>query len=247
MARDWAFIRYMTAMSRARNVVSDSSSSARRVSALPRPPTRPSTWRAIHSASSSSLYASKRWIFMPPGDLRPELLVLARRVARHDRVGGVEDQLGRAVVALELDDGRLGPVALEVEDVAQVRAAPRVDRLVVIADDAQVVVLLGERPDPQVLRPVRVLVLVHVQVAPALLVLGEHLRRLLEQADGLEQQVVEIERARRAGAAPGSASPGGRSSARGGSRRSRRGTSGRASRSWPGGWRRGPRWAGTPR
>ena len=56
MARDWAFIRYMTATSLARNRVL-SSSSARRVSHAPRPvePTSPSTWRAIHSASSSSL------------------------------------------------------------------------------------------------------------------------------------------------------------------------------------------------
>ena len=80
-------------------VESSSSSSARRVRAVPRPPTRLSTWRAIHSASSSSLYASKRWIFIPPALLGPELLVLARRVARDDGVGGVEDQLGRAVVA----------------------------------------------------------------------------------------------------------------------------------------------------
>ena len=41
------------------------------------------------------------------GVLRPELLVLARAVARDDRVGGVEDQLRRAVVLLELDDRRL--------------------------------------------------------------------------------------------------------------------------------------------
>ena len=53
MARDWAFIRYITAISRARKRTS--SSSALRVSALLRPPTSPSTWRAIHSASSSSL------------------------------------------------------------------------------------------------------------------------------------------------------------------------------------------------
>ena len=168
------------------------------------------------------------------GVLGPELLVLARRVARHDRVGGIEDQLRRAVVLLELDDRGVRPVALEVEDVAQVRAAPRIDRLVVVADHAQVAVAGGQRPDPQVLRPVGVLVLVDVEVAPALLVLGQDVGRLLEQPDGLEQEVVEVERVRPCAGAPGSGSPAARSSARGGSRRSRRGTSGRASRSWPG-------------
>ena len=67
MARDCEFIRYITATSLGRNRV-ESSSSARRVSQPLRPvePTRPSTWRAIHSASSSSLNASKRWIGTPP-------------------------------------------------------------------------------------------------------------------------------------------------------------------------------------
>ena len=67
MARDCEFIRYITARSLGRNRV-DSSSSARRVSQPPLPvaPTSPSTWRAIHSASSSSLKASKRWIGTPP-------------------------------------------------------------------------------------------------------------------------------------------------------------------------------------
>ena len=51
----------------------------------------------------------------------------------------------RAVVLLQLDDGRVRVVALEVEDVAQVRAAPGVDALVVVTHHGQVVVALGER------------------------------------------------------------------------------------------------------
>ena len=73
--------------------------------------------------------------------------------------------------------------------------APAVDRLVVVADDGEVAVLRGERPDPEVLRPVRVLVLVDVEVAPAILVAGEDVGRLVEEADGLEQEIVEVERA----------------------------------------------------
>ena len=87
------------------------------------------------------------------------------------------------------------PVALEIEDVAEVGAAPRVDRLVVVTDDGQVAVARREGAHPQVLGAVRVLVLVDVEVAPAILVLGEDLGRLLEQADALEEQVVEVERA----------------------------------------------------
>ena len=129
------------------------------------------------------------------GLLGPQLLVLARRVPADDSVGGIEDQLGRAVVLLELDHGGTRLVALEVEDVAQVGAAPRVDRLVVVADHAQVVMARGEGPNPQVLGAVRVLVLVHVEVAPAFLVAGEDGGDLVEQSDRVEQDVVEVESA----------------------------------------------------
>ena len=144
------------------------------------------------------------------GVRRPELLLGPGRVARHDRVGRVEDELGAPVVLLELDDDGVRVVALEVEDVPDVRPAPAVDRLVVVADDREVAVLRGERLDPQVLRPVRVLVLVDVQVAPAILVAGSTSGASVEEPDGGEQQVVEVEGARRPPAGRGRGRPGGR-------------------------------------
>ena len=72
----------------------------------------------------------------------PEVLVLAVAVLADDGRRGVEDDLRRSVVALELDGRRFGEVLLEVEDVAQVGAAPLVDRLIGIADDAEVAVRL---------------------------------------------------------------------------------------------------------
>ena len=108
-------------------------------------------------------------------------------------MGRVEDELGRAIVLLELDDRRVGVVALEVEDVAQIRTTPAIDRLVVVPDDREVPVLRGEGTDPEVLRPVRVLVLVDMEIAPAILVAGEHVGRLVEQNDGLQEEVVEVE------------------------------------------------------
>ena len=49
---------------------------------------------------------------------------------------GIQDQLGGAVVLLELDDGRIRVVGFEVQDVADVGSAPGVDRLIVVAYDA---------------------------------------------------------------------------------------------------------------
>ena len=90
----------------------------------------------------------------------PEVLVLAVAVLADDGRRRVENDLRRSVVALELDGFRLGKVLFEVEEVAQVGAAPFVDGLIGIAHDAQVAVDLGEPADQQVLGPVGVLVFV---------------------------------------------------------------------------------------
>ncbi len=108
-------------------------------------------------------------------------------------MGRVEDELRGPVVLLQLHDRRVGVVAFEIEDVLDVGTAPAVDALVVVAHHAQVPVRRGKRLHPQVLRPVRVLVLVHVEVPPARLVALQHLGGLLEQLDRLEQQVVEVD------------------------------------------------------
>ena len=51
-------------------------------------------------------------------EVGPERLAHPPAVVRDDRVGGVEDGLGRAVVLLEPDDLGVGEVVLEIEDVA---------------------------------------------------------------------------------------------------------------------------------
>ena len=108
-------------------------------------------------------------------------------------MGGVQDQLRRAVVLLELDDGGVRIVALEVEDVADVGAAPGVDRLVVVPYDAQVLCRGGQRLDPEILGTVGVLILVHVEVAPPALIALQHGGGVLEEPHRLEQEVVEVE------------------------------------------------------
>ena len=81
---------------------------------------------------------------------------------------------------------------LEIQDVSQIGPTPLVDRLVGIADDAEVVVS-GEMTDEEILRAVRVLVLVHHHVAELLRVALAYGGRLLEELDGLEKQVIEVE------------------------------------------------------
>ena len=129
----------------------------------------------------------------PAGAVGPQPLLEAVPVPPDDRVGGVEDDLGRAVVPLEPHHRRLGVIPLEVEDVAQVGAAPLVDRLVGVADDAQVAVPVGQEPDEPVLRRVGVLVLVDHDEPEALAVAAPARLVGLEQLLRLQQEVVEVE------------------------------------------------------
>ena len=83
--------------------------------------------------------------------------------------GDGEDRLGRAVVLLEPHDLRVGVILLELEDVLDVGPAPGVDRLVRVADDADVAVPQRQRVGDDVLGVVRVLVLVDQDVLEPLL------------------------------------------------------------------------------
>jgi len=71
----------------------------------------------------------------PVGEQR---LAEAPFIVGDQMAGGAEDMLGRAVVTLQLDDLGAGKILLEAQDVVDLRTAPAVDRLVVVADAADV-------------------------------------------------------------------------------------------------------------
>ena len=144
IARDCAFVRYRTA-----TTCSRSSDSARLAE------------RMMKSASSSSSPPAEVQDLRAALAIRPEPLLLAVAVLADHGGRRIEDHLRRAVVPLQPHDVRVGEVVLEIEDVLQVGAAPLVDRLVGVADDAEIAMAFGQAAHQHVLRPVRVLVLVH--------------------------------------------------------------------------------------
>ena len=125
-------------------------------------------------------------------DVGPEGLAEAMLVRRDHGACRGEDVRGRAVVLLEADDDGAGEVLLEAQDVADLGAAPAVDRLVVVADDAEVAVGGGEQAQPEVLRDVGVLVLVDEDVAEPALVLRQHVGVALQDGEDVHQQVAEV-------------------------------------------------------
>src|SRR5204862_118809 len=67
-------------------------------------------------------------------ELGPELLAEATAIVGDHARGGAEDVRGGAVILLQPDDLGAGELLLELQDILDLRAAPRIDRLVVIAD-----------------------------------------------------------------------------------------------------------------
>ncbi len=130
---------------------------------------------------------------LPPGPaVGPERLGLAGHVVGDHRVGRVQDGLGGPEVLVQ-DDGRgVREGLLEIEDVGDVGPPEPVDRLVAVSHHHDVPVLAGQQHGQGVLHGIGVLVLVDQQVGEPGLVVLEHVGVEPEQANRVEQQVVEV-------------------------------------------------------
>ena len=105
----------------------------------------------------------------------------------------VEDASGRAIAELEVDTACFGEVLVEAEDVLQLGAPPAVDGLVGVADGEHVVASFGELAQQDVLRQVRVLVLVDQDVREPFRPAFADIGHVVQQPDGGQEQIVEVE------------------------------------------------------
>ena len=95
-------------------------------------------------------------------------LFLAADVVGDQFGGHAQDPLRAAVVLLQPHDVNLGKIALELENVVQIRPAPAVDRLIGVAGHGQIRMIDRQRPGDGVLGQIRVLILVDEDEAIAL-------------------------------------------------------------------------------
>ena len=124
--------------------------------------------------------------------LGPQFLAQPLTVRADQARCGTEDMGGGAIILLQLDDLGAGKILLELQDIGDFRAAPRVDRLVVVAHYADVLAVLREQPQPQVLDLVGVLIFVDEDIFEAVLVLLQHVRILPEDIEHVQQQIAEV-------------------------------------------------------
>ncbi|MHC2462540.1 hypothetical protein ACVIHD_001552 [Bradyrhizobium embrapense] len=127
------------------------------------------------------------------GPIGPQVLGEAFLGERDHAIGGRQDRLRRAVVAVERDDlGGRAELAREVEDVSHGGGAERVDRLCVVADDGEPASGRLEREQDGGLQAVGVLIFVdHHMVEAAADLFCE--RRIRHHLRPVEQEVVIIE------------------------------------------------------
>ena len=87
---------------------------------------------------------------------------------------------------------RAGEIVEEALDVFHLRAAPAVDRLIVIANDHHFAGIPGQQADPGVLDVVGILEFVHQDVGKAFTVVLQDMRFVQPQLVGAQQQLGEI-------------------------------------------------------
>ena len=90
------------------------------------------------------------------------------------RRGGGQNVGGGTVIALQPDYFGVGKIFFKAQNVFDFRSAPGIDRLVVVADAAQVAVFLADQTEKQVLGDVGVLILVDHDVFEARLVVVQY-------------------------------------------------------------------------
>ncbi len=124
--------------------------------------------------------------------LRFDRLDDSGRVERHEPPSQLEDVARAAAVLLEADARRELEVVQEVSEDRRVRAGPRIDRLLVVADGEHVAVILGQRLHDPVLHRIQVLKFVDEDDVPT----GAHGSTFvvsLEQLGGLDDQRIEVD------------------------------------------------------
>ena len=84
-------------------------------------------------------------------------------------------------------------ILLQLLEVFHVRTAPRVDRLVIVADRGEHAGLARQHADQLVLRGIRILIFVDQQVAQPGAPLRQQHRLILEQVGRQADQIIEID------------------------------------------------------
>ena len=123
---------------------------------------------------------------------RPHRFGFATCIMVYERICGIQNHLGGAIILFQLDHGCFRIIFFEIQNIADVCATPSVNALVRVADHAQVAVLRRQPPGQGILRVVGVLILIDQNITEPLLIFLQDERILFEQTNRHIHQIVEI-------------------------------------------------------
>ena len=115
------------------------------------------------------------------------------RVIGDQNVSRLQDTLAGTVVLLQLDHLQRREIFLQQHQVLRPRAAPGVDRLVVVTHHGKARAVAHQQLNQLVLTGVGILVLIYQQIANTLLPAFAHLFVALQQQRRQQDQVVEVQ------------------------------------------------------
>ena len=127
--------------------------------------------------------------------LGPQVFAEPSVIVCDQRVGGLEDNAGRAVVLFQAQGARAGKIFLEALQIFDARTAPAVDRLIVVTDDSDVRITARKHPQPGVLDGIGVLEFVDQNMLEALLVVRQQRRVVQPQLVRAQQQLGKVHQA----------------------------------------------------
>ena len=125
--------------------------------------------------------------------LRPERLIFTSGVVLDHLVRGIQDHLRGTVILLQFDHLCARECLLKTQDIFDIGAAEPVDRLVIISHDTDVAVFRRKQADQLKLHRICILVLVHHDIAEAVLIILQDLLLCLEELDRLYEEIIEIQ------------------------------------------------------
>ena len=103
--------------------------------------------------------------------------------------------MSAAIVLCQHDDRHLRKRRFKLQNISEIGAAKSINRLVGIANHADIVMRVGQHHHDFVLRDVRILIFVDQNVLEALLILRQNIFVFAKQFDRVNQQVVKVHRA----------------------------------------------------
>ena len=124
----------------------------------------------------------------------PEFLLEQLLVIGDQRIGRFQDAHRRAVILFELDDLELRVVARQPAQILDIRPAPAVNRLVIVAHGGKGGAHAGQLAEQAILASVRILIFIDEQITQPMLPFFQRFGKGLEQHDRQRDQIVKIHR-----------------------------------------------------